>query len=78
MEIQQKADMEKMQSDARHLQELSARKALEEKMAKVIKSLKVKVTSTLQELNSLSEEESQAIIKKLQKVEAKQKKQIER
>ena len=30
--------MEKMQSEARHLQELSARKALEDKMAKVIKS----------------------------------------
>lgn len=37
MEIQQKANMEKMQSEARHLQELSARKELEEKMAKVIK-----------------------------------------
>ena len=30
--------MEKMQSEARHLQELSARKAMEEKMAKVNKS----------------------------------------
>ena len=47
MEVQQKADMAKMQSEARHLQELSARKELEEKMAKVIKSLKgVVVTNT--------------------------------
>lgn len=37
MEMQQKANMEKMQNEARHLQELSARKALEEKMAKVMK-----------------------------------------
>lgn len=36
-EMQQRADMEKMQSEARHLQELSARKALEEKMSKVMK-----------------------------------------
>ena len=39
MEVQQKADKEKMESEARHLQELSARKALEEKMAKVFKCL---------------------------------------
>ena len=29
--------MEKMQSEARHMQELSARKTLEEQMAKVMK-----------------------------------------
>ena len=68
-----------MQSEARHLQELSARKALEDKMAKVIKShLKQQYSPLIQEINSLSEQESLAIIQKLQKVEARQKKQIER
>ena len=38
MELQQKADMARMQSEARHLQELAERKALEEKMSKVISS----------------------------------------
>lgn len=35
MEVQQKAEMDKIANDARHLQELSARKALEDKMANV-------------------------------------------
>ena len=71
--------MEKLQSEARHLQELSARKALEEKMSKVKKPhYKPQSLSMVQEINSLSEQESLAMIEKLQKIEAKQKKQIER
>ena len=73
--------MERLQSEARHLQELSARKALEEKMSKVKNSkpyYKSQCLSLVQELNSLSEQESLMMIEKLQKIEAKQKKQIER
>ncbi|XP_065896569.1 uncharacterized protein C10orf67, mitochondrial-like [Dysidea avara] len=61
---QQHAEMEKMQSEARHLQEIAQRKAMEEKMA--------------QEMNTMSEQDALMALQTLQKVEAKQKKEIKR
>ena len=77
---QQHAEMEKMQSEARHLQEIAQRKAMEEKMAQVNinDSIADKYHVILQEMNTMSEQDALMALQTLQKVEAKQKKEIKR
>jgi len=71
-----------MQSEARHLQEIAQRKAMEEKMAQVsfipVASAAVDNRVILQQMNTMSEQDALVALQNLQKVEAKQKKEIKR